>query len=205
MWYRFHDIETGRGIYAVNNKIIDDIMDLPVERRHGYGWATNTGDLLYDRLAEFHANTMDQVLTKVPAPDSLLASQPKQNVTFLRVNGQLISTDVDPYIQPTHNDLGRVMVPVRFVSDAIGVDQVIWDALNQKVIIIKGKTNIEMINGSNVLMVNGEAVRMDAVVEIQKIGGGLGRTMLPVAHLARALEVEYEWDDKSRTVSFLTD
>jgi hypothetical protein len=83
------------------------------------------------------------------------------------IDGQRIIADVAPYIQPTVDGLGRIMVPVRFVSDATGADEVIWDPVNRKVFVLKGDTEIEMTIGSNALLVNGEVRMMDAVAEIR--------------------------------------
>lgn len=118
------------------------------------------------------------------------------------VNGQWIASDVAPYIQPTTEGLGRIMVPVRFVSEATGADDVIWDPVGRNVIVLKGGTQIQMTIGSRQLLVNGDIIEMDAVAEIQEIGVGLGRTMIPVAHMARALGVDYTWDPITRSVTF---
>lgn len=118
------------------------------------------------------------------------------------VDGQWIASDIAPYIQPTTEGLGRIMVPVRFVSEATGADDVIWDPVGRNVIVVKGDTQIQMTIGSRQLLVNGDVIEMDAVAEIQDIGGGLGRTMVPLAHLARALNVSYEWNPETRSVVF---
>ncbi len=118
------------------------------------------------------------------------------------IDGRWIAADVAPYIQPTTDGLGRIMVPVRFVSDATGADEVIWDPINRNVTVLKGDILIQMTIGSNQLIVNDDIRSMDAVAEIQDIGGGLGRTMVPLAHLARALDVDYEWIAETQSVTF---
>lgn len=63
MWYTFHDLETNEGIYAFEGEILQDIMDLPEERRHGYGWATERGFQIYDetlRYLEMSKEDMDE-------------------------------------------------------------------------------------------------------------------------------------------------
>lgn len=118
------------------------------------------------------------------------------------VDGQWVLSDIAPYIQPTTEGLGRIMVPVRFVSEATGADDVIWDPIGRNVIVQKGDTQLQMTIGSTQLRVNEAMMEMDAVAEIQNIGGGLGRTMVPLAHLARALGVEYTWNPETRSVTF---
>ena len=53
MWYRFQDPETKQGVYGLNREIVEDIMDLPEERRHGYRWATDVGSEIYDATHRF--------------------------------------------------------------------------------------------------------------------------------------------------------
>ncbi len=53
MWYKFHDLETNEGIYAFDWEVLYDIMDLPEERRHGYGWAAERGFQIYDETARY--------------------------------------------------------------------------------------------------------------------------------------------------------
>lgn len=117
-------------------------------------------------------------------------------------DGQRIESDIAPYIQPTEDGLGRIMVPVRFVSMAIGADNVMWDGDQRIVTVIKEEVTLQLSIGSTTLYVNGQAELMDTPAEIIDIGDSLGRTMIPVAHLARALGVEYQWDEDTETVIF---
>ncbi len=118
-------------------------------------------------------------------------------------NDEFVEADVAPYIQDIGDGMGRIMVPVRFVSLATGADEVNWDPEQQRVTVIRGDTTLELIIGSTQLSRNGEIIQMDTPAEIQSIGDGLGRTMIPVAHLAQALDVEYEWNAETRTVVFM--
>jgi len=59
-----------------------------------------------------------------------------QNNITIFVNGQKIETDVPPQIIN-----GRTMVPVRFVSEALGAD-VEWDGMNRRVLITNEKSEI---------------------------------------------------------------
>ena len=53
LWYRFHDVETNEGIFALNFEILYDIMELTEERRHGFLWATDIGTVFYDETKIF--------------------------------------------------------------------------------------------------------------------------------------------------------
>jgi len=101
--------------------------------------------------------------------------------------------DVAPYIKE-----GRTYLPVRFVADALGVteDNIIWDPVNATVTIFKGDRIAQMTIGSNILLVNGVQLTMDAVPEIVS-----GRTMLPVRWMAQALGATIEWDAETQQVT----
>ena len=120
-------------------------------------------------------------------------------------NNEFIEADAAPYIQDIGDGLGRIMVPVRFVSLATGADEVNWYPDERLVTVVKDDTTLQLVIGSSQLIRNGEIIVMDAPAEIQDIGGGLGRTMIPVAHLARALDVDYEWNESTRTVTFYSE
>jgi hypothetical protein len=113
-------------------------------------------------------------------------------------SGAWIPTDVAPYI-----DHGRIMVPVAHASRALGAD-VTWDGVTKTVSVTHGDDLITLVIGSHALMKNGELLmEMETPAVIQDLGNGLGRTMLPVSRLARALDVEYTWDADIRTATFL--
>ena len=92
MWYRFHDIESGTGIFAESTKIVNDINNLSEERRHGYTWATNTGSLLYDETVKFLINYVEPVIEPVPViepePEPVLEPEP------------VIEPDPEPVLEP---------------------------------------------------------------------------------------------------------
>lgn len=119
-----------------------------------------------------------------------------------RVNGIWYEADVAPYIKPTADGLGRLMVPVKFASRALEVDAVLWDQNTKQIQVVKGERMIRMTIGDNNLYINESMVKMDTAAEIMDLGDGLGRTMLPVSHLANALEVKYEWHPETQSVTF---
>lgn len=98
--------------------------------------------------------------------------------------------DVAPYIK---ND--RTYVPVRYLAYSLGVAEngVKWDGTARKVGITKDDTNITLIIGSPVMLVNQKPVRMDVSPEITN-----DRTFLPARWVAEALGAEVEWDDASK-------
>lgn len=115
--------------------------------------------------------------------------------TSFTVNGQQQTMDVAPYLK---ND-GRVMLPVRFVANALGVNDnnIIWNGADQSVTIFKGNTVAKMTVGSNTMVVNGVAVQMDVAPELYNDG----RVMLPIRWIGQALGAQLSWDQTTQTVT----
>ena len=131
-------------------------------------------------------------------------SEPNESVAFMInetgywENQTYISTDVAPYI-----DNDRIMVPVAHASRALGAE-VAWEAATKTVSVRQGEHLITMVIGSHELKKNGEHfMEMETPAMIRDLGNGLGRTMIPVSRLARALDVSYQWDPDTRTALFL--
>ncbi|QZA32867.1 copper amine oxidase N-terminal domain-containing protein [Hydrogenibacillus sp. N12] len=114
--------------------------------------------------------------------------------TSYSVNGETKTMDVAPYIKDN-----RTFVPVKYVAEALGVKDtdIIWNPYAKSVTIFKGDRVIQMKIGSKTLLVNGSAIEMDTAPEIKN-----ARTMLPIAWVAKALNVEYKWVDDERSVEF---
>ena len=101
--------------------------------------------------------------------------------------------DVAPYIK---ND--RTFLPVRFVSNAVGVadDNILWNDATKTVTILKGDRTVQMTINSKIMKVNGADIAIDVAPEIKS-----DRTMLPIRALSTALGCEILWDDATRTVT----
>ena len=120
---------------------------------------------------------------------------------FVKGN-ETIKTDAAPYIKEIGGGLGRTMVPAAFAAPALGSEPAQWFASERKVVITKGEKTIEIFIGSKEMLVNGKTMQMDVAAEILNVGNGGGRTMLPIAFVAKALDIGYEWDHKAKAVSF---
>jgi len=113
------------------------------------------------------------------------------------VNGLEVVTDVPAQIVDD-----RTMVPVRFVSEALGAT-VTWDAETRTAIIEEpGFTGVSdpLTVGAGELpgikvMVNGELVESDVPAQIID-----DRTMVPVRFVSEELGATVEWDGVTRTV-----
>jgi TolA-binding protein len=90
---------------------------------------------------------------------------------------------------------GRVLVPVRYLADALGA-QTDWDSKAEKVTISKGGTAVELIIGNATITVNSRETQMDAVPFISN-----GRTFLPARYVAESLGFTVLWDASTRAVT----
>ncbi|WP_138160380.1 copper amine oxidase N-terminal domain-containing protein, partial [Peptoniphilus catoniae] len=90
-----------------------------------------------------------------------------------------IKMDIAPYIKE-----GRTMLPVRYVAEALGFD-VDWNESTRTVILKEGSTRVEIPVDTNQIIVNGKVYTSDVKPEIIN-----GRTMLPIANIARALGLQ---------------
>ncbi len=111
------------------------------------------------------------------------------------VNGKFVSTDVPSIIKNS-----RTLVPIRFVTEAIGA-QVIWDPNDRKVTITLSGNNVELYIGKNTAYVNGKANQIDAnnskVVPIILHN----RTYVPIRFIMEAFGAKVGWNPNTRTVT----
>ena len=127
------------------------------------------------------------------------------------VGNQAYDMDVAPYIQASSNS---TMVPLRFVSVALGVDssnvanpdasnKIAWDANTKTTTIYygagTGQKIIQFQAGSNIMVVDGTRIPMEygVVAEIKD-----GRTFVPFRALGQALGVTVSWDADTRTAIY---
>jgi len=108
----------------------------------------------------------------------------------IQLDGKTVPTDADPFI----DDKGRTMVPVRFISEALGAE-VGWNGNTGTVTITKGGAVIKLTIGSPQIIINGKAAAMDTAAVIKD-----SRTFVPVRYIAEALGLSVGWDGPTRTV-----
>ncbi len=150
---------------------------------------------------EEEEGTIDEAEVKTDEEIPMLRVTFTVNQTGYHENGRHVESDAAPYIQPLPDGTGRIMVPVSFASRALGADEVSWDPLTRKVTVVKESNTIKLTIDDRTMRINDESFIMDVPAVIQPVAGG-GRTMIPVAHLARALDVHYTWDPATETVVF---
>lgn len=106
------------------------------------------------------------------------------------------SGDLQLYVKPYIQD-GRTMVGVRDIATLINVESknIVWDATNKKVFIKADGKEVEFTIGQKYVLVNGEKVEIDVAPQIKD-----GRTVLPIAHVARILGIEVQFNPLTKEV-----
>jgi thiol-disulfide isomerase/thioredoxin len=120
----------------------------------------------------------------------VLGANTEQLPLYILLNDSVVESDVSPYI----DDNNRTMVPVKFISEALGA-LVEWDDATRTVTVIKGNDVMTLAIGSNELIKNGEVIIMDSAAVIKE-----SRTFVPVRYISEALALTVGWDEASRTV-----
>jgi Copper amine oxidase N-terminal domain. len=99
------------------------------------------------------------------------------------INGKAVNMDVTPIEQ---ND--RILVPFRAIAESLGIE-VTWDEATNTVTAVKNGKKIVFTINSNVALVDGKQVVLDAPAIILN-----DRTMVPVRFLAESLGADVKWD-----------
>lgn len=101
------------------------------------------------------------------------------------LDGELVDfPDTKPYIWKD-----RTLVPIRFVSEAMGAD-VSWDGDERKVTIVKGKDTIVTHIMSSKATLNGTVYTFDVSTMIKD-----DRTVVPLRFIAEMLNCKVDWDE----------
>lgn len=122
------------------------------------------------------------------------------SVPLVRVNGNLVEfPDEQPYL----DNAGRIMVPIRFVTEELGAD-VVWDSENKAAHITKGTISVSAVVGSCELTVCRDdechTVVMDTTVAMKN-----GRTFVPVRYIAEAIGATVDFSETYNTVGIYAD
>jgi hypothetical protein len=112
------------------------------------------------------------------------------NLVNVELNGNPLNFDVPPVME-----LGRVLVPLRVIFEALGAE-VSWDQATQTISATKSGVTIRLQPGQKQASQNGAQITMDVPAKIIN-----GRTMVPVRFVSEALGADVSWDNNTRTVS----
>ena len=114
-----------------------------------------------------------------------------QNDVGVKLDGkEVFFPDVKPFID-THN---RVLVPIRFISEALGA-KVYWEKDTKTAVIKLDNDIIRCTVYQPMAYLNGEMMVMDTY-GISKDN----RTMLPIRFISEVLGCDVTWDEKTSTV-----
>jgi len=112
-----------------------------------------------------------------------------------KVTVTLDGTEVTfPDAQPFVDARDRTLVPIRFVSEAMGA-KVDWENDTRTVVIQKGEDNIRYTVGEPIAYFNGEMLTFDSYGIIKEC-----RTFVPIRFIAEMLSCDVDWLDTTNTV-----
>lgn len=106
----------------------------------------------------------------------------------IMVSGKEIKPETPAYIEN-----GRTMVPLRFISEALG-EKVDWNAETKSVII--GDNKAVLAIGSKEIDANGKKLTIDSPAVIKN-----SRTFVPLRAISEILGAKVDWDGATKTVS----
>ena len=129
---------------------------------------------------------MTQAAESKKAPE---AKGDKKAITIL-VNGKEVKTDSPAFIKD-----GRTMVPVRFISEALGL-KVDWDQATRTVTVDEGAKAMKLTIGSKkIVRADGKETAIDVPAMIKG-----GRTMVPIRAIGELSGAKVDWNAANRQV-----
>lgn len=106
----------------------------------------------------------------------------------IEINGQYIKSDVEPIIEN-----GSVLMPIRAAAEALGCDNISWDAKTQSVTVDDGR--IQFSIGENHAIADGKVIELSAAAKIVN-----DRTLVPLRFFAESFGADVQWNEKTYTV-----
>ena len=145
-----------------------------------------TGGIAYDAAA----NTGKTTITKGELTAETIVIKMTLGQKQYIQNGETVAMDVAPQVVN-----GRTMLPARAIAEALGAI-VGWDGDLSAATFTNDTTVIKIIIGSDVAIVNGEEVKLDAAAFIED-----GRTFLPLRFICETLGATVDWDTATSTAT----
>lgn len=137
----------------------------------------------YLKLDWANAKTLDKKETKVEKSE---ASKENSEIKIL-VAGKEIKPETPAYIEN-----GRTMVPLRFISEALG-EKIDWKADTKTVIV--GDNKASLVIGEKEINANGKKIAIDSPAVIKD-----SRTFVPLRAISEILGAKVDWESSTRTV-----
>lgn len=206
------------GDAIVNNYEEDVDFNYPVSYTYGDNYNDSSEESTNKYNSDFDKFDTDEgfefagyltIVTEVSTLDK------KVEVTIgassIKVDGEDVAMDAAAYIQTSSNS---TMVPLRFVSVALGVDsdnvataddssKVMWDAATKSATILysagSAQKIVQFTAGSPVMTIDGTAINMENGVVAEIVDG---RMYVPFRALGQALGVPVSWDAETKTAIY---
>lgn len=115
------------------------------------------------------------------------------NSNQILTNGTAYSMDIAPFV--TEN--GRTMVPIRFITEALG-GEVVWNGEEQRVSLILDDNLIQMRIGESTMEVNGVNKALDTPAIIKN-----DRTVIPLRAVSEAFGLSVNYDDTDKSITIM--
>jgi hypothetical protein len=109
------------------------------------------------------------------------------------INGTNHQLDIAPEVLPP----GHTVVPLRFISEGLGV-KVDWNGQNKEITCTDGGKTIKLTIGSKTAMVAGKSYLMPVAPYIVK-----DRTLVPLRFIAEAFDCEVSWDGTLKKIDII--
>lgn len=131
--------------------------------------------------------------------DTATGETGEYKVVNLVLGGEDVLPDI-PGILYVHEGETRTLVPISFITDAMGLD-IYWDGDEKSATISTPTKDIKLIIESKTAYVDGEAYQLPSDVPAKLMAyEGTYRTMVPVRFVSEQLGMEISWVEENRAV-----
>ncbi|WP_432663519.1 stalk domain-containing protein [Wukongibacter baidiensis] len=149
-------------------------------------------DVSLDELKSINQDTDDTI----EAGSLVKIRKVSSNKTIkVMIDDEILDLDEEPYIENA-----RTFVPIRFIAEALNVDEILWDDESRRATLVNDSKTIELTLGSNIAKVNGKEVELDAPISVHE-----GRTFVPVRFVSEIFDCIVKWDYENYMVLIDTD
>lgn len=128
---------------------------------------------------------------------SIVSAKAPSSISYdvvLKVNDKVIQSDSPPFI---YSEIGLTMVPIRFVTEALGA-KVEWKESTNEVYITKQNNKIIQKIGSKTARLNGTSIELGTPAELRN-----DRTMVPLRFVSEGLGAKVLWNGSANEVNIV--
>lgn len=105
----------------------------------------------------------------------------------IRVNNKYLTPDTSPFIINS-----STYVPIRFISEALNINNISWEPKTDSVIIKNNSTTIALFVNKNYAYINNEYIQLENNVLIAN-----SRTFVPLRFIAECFNAKVDWKDNT--------